>query len=84
MKNDHSKRTASFRWNTRLELYDFFHLKYGLSKEQVDNEIDRVMAKFRPRKGQVIRTQELWQKVGMILESEKKDAKQKKFNLQKS
>ena len=68
MNKETSVRTATFRWNSRFELYEYFHEKYGLGKELVDREIYRVMTEFRPRKGQVIRTQELWQKVGLVLE----------------
>jgi S-adenosylhomocysteine hydrolase len=61
-------RTAAFRWNSRQELYSYFKDKFGLEKDEIDEEIDRVMAKFHPRKGESIKTQELWEKVGNDLE----------------
>ena len=62
------KRVEEFRWNTRWELYDYFRKNFTLAKKDVDTEIFAVMASFHPRKGRVIRTKELWQKVGMNLE----------------
>lgn len=64
------RRTVDFRWKTRHELYTYFYEHYGVDKKQVDLEIQRVMAMFKPRKGEAIKTEELWQKVGIDLESE--------------
>jgi hypothetical protein len=68
MENLNDKRTTIFRWNTRYELYDYFRKNFGLVKKDVDREIHAVMATFKPRKGRVIKTVELWQKVGLNLE----------------
>jgi hypothetical protein len=62
-------RTTQFRWQSRVDLYDYFKHKYSLSQDEIDEQIDRVMESFRPRKGKVIHTVELWQKVGMSLET---------------
>lgn len=62
------ERTSAFRWNTRHELYQYFKLKYNIDSEIVDTTINRVMADFKPRMGQIVKTQELWQKVGLVLE----------------
>lgn len=62
------KRTEAFRWNTRFELYEYFKENYTIDKKGVDKEIHAVMATFRPRKHRAIKTQELWQKVGLNLE----------------
>jgi hypothetical protein len=69
MGNDSIKRATVFRWNTKQELYDYFQVKYGLSKKDIDDEIQHAMQTFHLRKGQVIKTQELWQKVGYNLEN---------------
>lgn len=61
-------RTDLFRWKSRYELYHYFLDHYGIDRHVVDCEIHAVMAGFRPRKGRVIHTQELWQKVGLTLE----------------
>lgn len=63
------ERTIDFRWNSRFELYEYFKLNYGLEQFQIDQEIYETMERFRYRKGQVIKTQELWQKVGLNLEA---------------
>lgn len=68
MAKEGDKRTEEFRWNTRYELYDYFRKNFSLAKKDVDVEIHAVMETFKPRKGRVIRTQELWQKVGLTLE----------------
>lgn len=62
------KRGDDFRWATRYELYDYFRKNFGLVKKDVDKEIRAVMATFKPRRFRVIRTKELWQKVGLNLE----------------
>lgn len=63
------KRCSDFRWQSRHELYDYFKKNFNLNKEQIDEEIVAVMATFKPRKGRTIKTQELWQKVGLNLEN---------------
>jgi hypothetical protein len=68
MKHHDEKRTNSFLWESRQELYDYFKTAYSLSKTEVDIEIDIAMSNFRFRTGQAINTKELWQKVGMALE----------------
>ncbi|NLG18704.1 MAG: hypothetical protein GX556_15350 [Fibrobacter sp.] len=70
-KKSSVSRTVNFRWSSKVELYNYFMEKYSLDKEAIDREIEDVMAVFRPRKGQIIRTQELWQKVGQVLESKR-------------
>jgi len=61
-------RTKNFKWESLQDLYDYFELKYNLSKEQIDEEIARCRENFSLRKGEAIRTTELWQKVGNALE----------------
>ncbi len=61
-------RTNNFKWNTRQELYDYFLAHFGLNKERVDSEISDVLEIFSLRKGESIKPQELWQKVGKTLE----------------
>ncbi|NLE02126.1 MAG: hypothetical protein GX640_19875 [Fibrobacter sp.] len=68
MKKSQYQRTTVFRWNTRFELYNYFKTKFNMESYQVDETISRAMADFKPRQGQVIKTQELWQKVGLMLE----------------
>lgn len=68
MENEIIKRTSSFRWNSRFELYQYFKDNFNIDSEMVDATINRVMASFKPRMGQIVRTQELWQKVGLVLE----------------
>jgi len=68
MGSNVEKRTEEFRWNSRWELYDYFRTNFSLVKKDVDREIRAVMATFKPRKGRIIRTKELWQKVGLTLE----------------
>ena len=68
MDNTNEQRRDNFRWHTRWELYDYFRKHYNLIKKDVDREIYAVMATFKPRKGRVIKTAELWQKVGLNLE----------------
>lgn len=62
------KRTNSFLWETRQELYDYFLATYKLGKSEVDAEVDQCMKEFKVRQGETINTRELWQKVGMSLE----------------
>ncbi|MBD3347248.1 MAG: hypothetical protein GF401_19510 [Chitinivibrionales bacterium] len=66
-KNRIKKRTGKFLWLSKQLLYDYFKSRYDLDREIVDREIEDVMARFKPRKGQAIMTQELWQKVGFNL-----------------
>jgi hypothetical protein len=68
MNKNFIERTSSFRWNSRLELYQYFKENFNIDSEMVDATINRVMASFKPRMGQIVRTQELWQKVGLVLE----------------
>lgn len=68
MANQGEKRMDNFRWHTRRELYDYFRKNFNLIKKEVDLEIYAVMASFKPRKGRIIKTAELWQKVGLNLE----------------
>jgi len=68
-----SRRTDTFRWNSKQELCDFFNREYGLSRKIVDSEINEVMKTFKLRQGNAVSTQELWQKVGMILEKKLKE-----------
>ena len=63
------ERTRSFKWNSRRELYHYFKDKYDLTEDVVNTTIENMIKKFRPRKHQVIKTQELWEKVGNNLES---------------
>ena len=61
-------RTVNFKWDSREELYDYFKEKYNLDREQIDEEIEKAREEFSLRKGEMIRPQELWQKVGRTLE----------------
>ncbi|MFP4165086.1 MAG: hypothetical protein ACLFQB_14390 [Chitinispirillaceae bacterium] len=69
MKRLPVNRTKEFKWNTRQELYDYFQEKFGLGTDSVDAEISDVLDVFSLRKGETIKPQELWQKVGKSLES---------------
>jgi|GEM_PF-1241028 len=68
MDKPEEKRRSDFRWQSRYELYDYFRRNFNLIKKDVDREIYAVMAQFKPRRGRIIKTAELWQKVGMNLE----------------
>jgi aerobic-type carbon monoxide dehydrogenase small subunit (CoxS/CutS family) len=68
MERLHVNRTSNFKWESREELYDYFQEKYNLSKEQIDEEVARCREEFALRKGEAVRTTELWQKVGCVLE----------------
>jgi hypothetical protein len=68
MEQQAEKRNDEFRWHSRYELYEFFKINFNLVKKDVDKEIRAVMATFKPRRFRVIRTTELWQKVGLTLE----------------
>ena len=70
MDNPSEQRSDAFRWHTRYELYDYFRSNFNLVKKDIDREIYKVMASFKPRKGRAIRTSELWQKVGLNLEKQ--------------
>jgi hypothetical protein len=48
----------------------YFQQNFGIDSEMINATIYRVMANFKPRKGQIVRTQELWQKVGLVLEQQ--------------
>ncbi len=58
---------------SKQELCDYFNIHYGFNKKLVEAEIAQVMKTFRIRKWQVIRTPELWQKVGLHLEMKIKE-----------
>lgn len=75
------ERTVHFKWNSRHELYEYFLKEHNLDKHTVDMQIHQTMAAFRPRMGKIIKTQELWQKVGLDLE--KKLDVEKKLELKK-
>ncbi len=62
------ERTSRFRWNSKSSLYDYFHKYYAIDRDLVDDAIANSMKTFKPRQGQPLRTAELWQKVGVILE----------------
>lgn len=64
-----SKRTGSFAWPTKQELYDYFEHMHGIDRAVVDAEIESVRDSFKLRKGRPINPQELWEKVGRNLES---------------
>jgi capsule polysaccharide export protein KpsE/RkpR len=64
------ERTQSFKWNSKFELYSYFDEKYGINRDVIDGAIASTIRVFRPRKHQVIKTQELWQKVGNLLEND--------------
>ncbi|MBN1603781.1 MAG: hypothetical protein JW915_19370 [Chitinispirillaceae bacterium] len=70
MEKEIMKRTQDFRWNSKVELYTYFDEKYGMNKDVIDGAIASTVTKFRLRKHQAIKTQELWQKVGNLLECE--------------
>ncbi len=70
MEKQMIERTQSFRWNSKLELYSYFDEKYGMKKDIVDGAIAKAISAFHIRKHQVIKTQELWQKVGNVLEGD--------------
>lgn len=62
------RRTGQFRWEARMELYDYFGTHYNLKPEAIDIEIEAVMDGFKERKGCPIDPRELWQKVGTEVE----------------
>ena len=68
MSNVTIDRTNMFRWHSKHDLYNYFYKHYELDRRFIDNEIAHVMRDFIPRKGQPIKTAELWQKVGLNLE----------------
>ncbi|NLD93550.1 MAG: hypothetical protein GX639_12885 [Fibrobacter sp.] len=68
MANAVIERTSRFRWNSKSSLYDYFHKYYDMGRDVIDDEISNSMKTFKPRQGQPVRTAELWQKVGIILE----------------
>lgn len=70
MEKQQVERTQAFKWNSKLELYSYFDEKYGMNRDIVDGAIAKTIKGFHPRKHQVIKTQELWQKVGNILEGD--------------
>ena len=49
MDKNFIERTSSFRWNSRLELYQYFKENFNIDSEMVDATINRVMAGFKPR-----------------------------------
>jgi hypothetical protein len=63
----HRRRTSVFLWPTKQHLYEHFEMIYNLSREEVDAAINDAMRDFRLRKGRLVETKELWQKVGMTL-----------------
>ena len=62
------KRSAEFKWRSKQELYAYCADMFGLKEHHVDQEIQRVLEDFKIRKYQPIKTEELWQKVGINLE----------------
>jgi len=68
METTLTPRTKRFRWRSKHTLYEYFRKYYDLDEDDVDVEIARTMREFYPRKGQAIKTVELWQKVGLNLE----------------
>jgi hypothetical protein len=67
MIKEKTARTQRFHWQSRQDLYDYFRAIYRLSPAEVDAEVGGVLPHFKPRKGQAIKTQELWEKTGMSL-----------------
>jgi hypothetical protein len=67
-KETFTDRSDKFRWHSKLELYNDFTKRFGLSEHHIDKEIEEVKAIFRLRNNQPIKTVELWQKVGLTLE----------------
>jgi hypothetical protein len=65
--DDKRERTSRFHWQTKQELYGFFTTAYCITRDEIDMEIDSAVTSFQLRKGQAIKTQELWQKVGLNL-----------------
>jgi hypothetical protein len=62
------KRVGKFKWESKLELYSYFGSKFALSRADIDAEIAAAIKEFQPRKGKLVDTRELWQKVGNSLE----------------
>ncbi|MBD3317787.1 MAG: hypothetical protein GF344_18540 [Chitinivibrionales bacterium] len=63
------RRTDSFAWPTKQELYAYFEQAHNLDRATVDAEIEGVRPTFKLRKGRPINPQELWEKVGRKLEA---------------
>jgi len=68
--NNYKVRTTDFKWNSKLDLYEYFEDVFKISRERIDREIDVAMGSFVVRKGCQVNTRELWQKVGTKLERE--------------
>jgi hypothetical protein len=77
MNEDFKKRTESFRWPTKQDLYNYFSKTYNLKQEVIDECIESAKQRFQLRKGLTIKTQELWEKVGSELESKLSPKKKK-------
>lgn len=67
-QSERRSKLGSFTWDSKQDLYEYFNGMYGISGDEVDVEIERVLESFRVRQGTPIDTQELWQKVGADLE----------------
>ena len=65
----HVNRTENFKWNTRHELYQYFSASFGLNRVAIDSEISSVIEIFALRRGEPIKPQELWQRVGKTIEN---------------
>ncbi len=61
-------RSEEYKWPTRQELYNYFSKNYSIEQSEIDSEIESAKGSFAIRGGEVIKPQELWQKVGKKLE----------------
>jgi hypothetical protein len=66
-------RRGAFRWHSKQELCDYFEIRHGLSRKLIEAEIALARKSFKLRKGQIIKTTELWQKAGLAMEKKIRD-----------
>jgi hypothetical protein len=66
-------RRGAFKWYSKQELCDYFEIRHGLSRKLIEAEIALARKSFKLRKGEAIRTTELWQKAGLAMEKKIRD-----------
>ncbi len=67
-KTELKQRIVNFTWDSKQELYEYFQGMYGVTRAEVDKEINEALKSFKLRKGKPIDPKELWQKVGSTIE----------------
>jgi hypothetical protein len=66
-------RRGNLRWHSKQEFCDYFEIRHGLSRKLIEAEIALARKSFKLRKGEAIRTTELWQKAGLAMEKKIRD-----------